>query len=111
MFTGELPKSMKYEIVIKPEAENDLSETFGWYEERRNGLGYDFLLQVEAGLCFIEKNPLAFPEKYVGTRQYLIKRFPYKIIYRVEDSKVIVLGIIYGGRDPKWIRKRINGFN
>jgi mRNA-degrading endonuclease RelE of RelBE toxin-antitoxin system len=68
-------------------------------------------IQVEAGLCFIEKNPLAFPEKYVGTRQYLIKRFPYKIIYRVEDSKVIVLGIIYGGRDPKWIRKRINGFN
>ncbi|MCP4113301.1 MAG: type II toxin-antitoxin system RelE/ParE family toxin [Desulfobacteraceae bacterium] len=101
---------MKYELTIKPEAEKDLSETFEWYEDRRKGLGYDFLLQVEAGLRFIEKNPLTFPKIYQGTRRYLVSRFPYKIIYRVEDSKVVVLGVVYGGRDPKWIKKRINRF-
>jgi len=99
---------MKYELIVKPEAEKDLFETFEWYEERRKGLGYDFLLQVETGLRFIEKNPLAFPKKYKGTRRHLIKRFPYTIIYHVEDAKVIVFGVIYGGRDPKWIKKRIN---
>ncbi len=98
---------MKYELIIKPKAEEDLSETFEWYEERRKGLGYDFLLQVEAGLRFIE-NPLAFPKKYEGARRHLVRRFPYTIIYRVEDSKVVVLGVIYGGRDPKWIKKRIS---
>ena len=100
---------MNHTLVIKPEAVGDLSEAFEWYEERREGLGYDFLLQVEAGLRFIENNPFVFPEKYKGTRRYLIKRFPYKIVYIVEDSKVIVLGILHGRRDPKWIAKRING--
>ncbi len=100
---------MKFELIIKPEAEEDLSETFEWYEARRKGLGYDFLLHIDAGLRFIEKNPLAFPKRYKGTRHHIIKRFPYKIIYRIEDSKVIVLGVIYGGRDPKWIKKKING--
>ncbi len=44
---------MKYEIIIRPEAESDLIETFSWYEDNRQGLGYDFLLQVDAGLRFI----------------------------------------------------------
>ncbi len=102
---------MKYELIIKPEAEDDLAETFEWYEKRRKGLGHDFLLQIEASLRFIEKNPLAFPKKYEGARRHLLRRFPYAIIYHVEDSKIVVLGVVYGGRDPKWIRKRINGFS
>ncbi|MDM8539484.1 type II toxin-antitoxin system RelE/ParE family toxin [Desulfococcaceae bacterium HSG9] len=100
---------MRYELVIKPEAEEDLSETFEWYEEKRKGLGYDFLLQIDAGLRLIENNPLAFRERYKGTRRHIIKRFPYIIVYRVEDLKVIVLGVLYGGRDPRWIKKKING--
>jgi len=53
---------MKYELIIRPEAEEDMSQIFEWYEERRKGLGYNFLLQADAGLRFIEKNPLAFAE-------------------------------------------------
>ncbi|MFQ5456663.1 MAG: type II toxin-antitoxin system RelE/ParE family toxin, partial [Nitrospirota bacterium] len=71
---------MKYKTIISPEAENDLKETFSWYEDRRVGLGYDFLLQVDVGLRFIERNPEISPPKYKRTRKYLIKRFPYKII-------------------------------
>lgn len=44
---------MKYPVLIRPEAESDLEEAFSWYENKRRGLGYDFLLQVEAGLRFI----------------------------------------------------------
>ncbi len=35
---------MKYRAFIMPEAESDLKETFSWYEGKRVGLGYDFLL-------------------------------------------------------------------
>ncbi len=101
---------MKYKLVIKPEAEKDLIETFQWYEQKRIGLGHDFLLQIDAGLRFIQNNPFAFPIRYKGTRRNIIKRFPYSIIYRVEDINIIILGVVYGGRDPKWIKKKINGF-
>ena len=70
---------MKYKLIIRPEAEQDLAEIFAWYQSQREGLGYDFLLQVEAALNFLEKNPKIFPVVYKKARRYLIKRFPYKI--------------------------------
>ena len=47
---------MNYRVIIRPEAENDLKEAFLWYEDKRLGLGYDFLLQVNAGLKFIDNS-------------------------------------------------------
>jgi len=99
---------MEYRVIIRPEAEDDLKEAFSWYEDRRKGLGYNFLLQVEAGLRFIERNPVIRPPEYKGTRKYLIKRFPYKIIYLVENKKILVLAIIHGKRSPNLIKKRID---
>jgi toxin ParE1/3/4 len=79
---------MKYKIFIRPEAEDDLKEAFSWYENNRQGLGHYFLLQIEAGLRFIKRNPKIFPVEYNGTRKHLIKIFPYKIIYIVEKEKI-----------------------
>ncbi len=99
---------MKYKIIIRPEAENDLREAFSWYEDRRLGLGYDFLLQVDAGMRFIERNPEVHPLEYKGARKHLIKRFPYKIIYLVEEEKIIVLAVIHGKRRPSLLKKRLD---
>ena len=97
---------MKHIVTISREAENDLTEIFSWYEDKRKGLGHDFLLQVEAGLRLIEQHPRAFREEYRSVRKHLIKRFPYKIIYLVEQEKVIVLGILHGKRSSELIKKR-----
>ena len=59
---------MKYRTIARPEVENDLKEAFSWYEDKRQGLGYDFLLQIDAGLRFIERNPEICPPEYKGTR-------------------------------------------
>ncbi|MEK9149174.1 MAG: type II toxin-antitoxin system RelE/ParE family toxin [Candidatus Desantisbacteria bacterium] len=99
---------MRDRVVIGPEAENDLKEAFSWYEDKRQGLGYDFLLQVDAGLRFIERNPKIFPPEYKGTRKYLVKRFPYKIIYLLEEERITVLAVIHGKRSPILTKKRIN---
>ncbi len=99
---------MKYRVIVRPEAEDDLKEVYSWYEEKRIGLGYDFLLQVDAGLNFIGRNPNIHPIEYKGTRKHLVKRFPYKIIYLVEKEKIIVLAVIHGKRSPVLIKRRID---
>lgn len=98
---------MAFNLIVRLEAEQDLSAAFQWYEGRRTGLGHDFLLQVDAGFRFLERTPFIFPEIYRGIRRHLIKRFPYKIYYLVEETTVIILAVVYGGRDPQWIRKRL----
>lgn len=37
---------MAVKLVFAPEAEQDLTEAYGWYEQQRLGLGEDFF-----GLC------------------------------------------------------------
>jgi plasmid stabilization system protein ParE len=99
---------MKYKALLRPEVENDLKEAFLWYENKRTGLGYDFLLQVNASLGFLERNPELHRLGYKNTRKHLIKRFPYKIIYLVEKDKIIVLAVIHGKRNPNLANKRID---
>ena len=101
-------RKMKYKVVIRPETENDLKEAFLWYEDKRKGLGYDFLLQIDAGIKLIERNQKTYPAEYKGTRKLLIKRFPYKIIYLLKEEKIIILAVLHGKRRPTLIKERTN---
>jgi toxin ParE1/3/4 len=97
---------VKHSVIVRPEAEDDLKAAFSWYEENRVGLGYDFLLQVDAGLNYIGKNPESHPMEYKRARKHLIKRFPYKIIYLIEEKEIIVLAVIHGKRNHDLLKKR-----
>jgi len=99
---------MKNRVIVRPEAEDDLKEAYAWYEDKRTGLGYDFLLQVDAGLNLIARNPNIHPIEYKETRKHLVKRFPYKIIYLFEKEKIIVLAVIHSRRSPVLIKRRID---
>ena len=37
---------MNDQVVFRPEAHVEMGEAFDWYEERRPGLGHDFLSSV-----------------------------------------------------------------
>ena len=98
---------MSYKIIVRPEAEKDLTDAFNWYENNRSGLGYDFLLQVDAGFNFLIRNPDSHPLEYAGTRKHLLKRFPYKIIYLIDGYSIVILAVMHSRRNPKLIEKRI----
>ena len=76
-------------------------------KEKERALGYDFLLQIDAAVRFIEENPTIHQIVFKGTRKHLIRRFPYKVIYLVERENIIVLAVIHGKRSPKLIQHRI----
>jgi len=42
-FQENSEQKMKHRVIIRPESENDLKEAFSWYEDKRIGLGHDFL--------------------------------------------------------------------
>lgn len=48
---------MGAELVIAPEAEQDLDEAYLWYERQRVGLGEEFLTSVDACIEFICQFP------------------------------------------------------
>ncbi len=71
-------------------------------------MGYDFLLQVDAGINFVKRNPEIHPIEYKGTRKHLIKKFPYKIICLVKEEEIIVLAVLHGKRSFELLKSRVD---
>lgn len=94
-------------LVIRPEAEAEMTEAFDWYEERIPGLGNDFLLCVDATLNSIARSPELYPRIYRIARRALIRRFPYEIFFLDETDKIIVLSVFHAKRNPKSWQERI----
>lgn len=48
---------MAAELILAPEAEQDIAEAYGWYEDQRSGLGEEFLSCVDACIEAICRAP------------------------------------------------------
>ena len=90
---------MKWRVVIRPRAEADLREARDWYENQRAGLGKEFLTQTGITLQLLVRDPDFRPEYYRGFRRILMRRFPYKLFYRLEGERIIVFRVLHAQRD------------
>ena len=92
-------------LTLTTEAELEASEAAIWYEDRREGLGGDFLTELRGALDRIRQAPqtAALLESYAGPyeiRRYRLKRFPYLVIYSCWPADVIVLAVSHVRREP-----------
>ena len=92
--------TVKHPISIRKEAEEDISETYQYYESCREHLGSDFLLCIEESLARISRNPNQYRKIYKTVRRALVRRFPYGIYYVVLEDRVSVIGVIHARKNP-----------
>jgi len=98
---------MTWRLIVRPEAERDLSEAYEWYEAQVPGLGAQFVEEFERTLESIQQ----FPEKqaaiYRDVRRALTHRFPYLVFYVIHEDTISVLGVLHASRDPRAWRRRV----
>ena len=100
----------EYRLVLQPVAANDIAEAHDWYESQREGLGSEFLDEIQKAFLQLQSHPMAFRVMYGEYRQSIVRRFPYVIHYHVEGDRVSVVGVFHGHRDPQTWRDRIDEF-
>ena len=97
---------MNWSLTLRKEAESDIVEQFDYYEEKRGGLGHDFLLCVEEALDKLQRNPLIYRRIHRDLRRLAIRRFPHRILYLVIENRVIVTAVFHARKDPTSWGKR-----
>lgn len=97
---------MNYALVFRPEVREELTEAHRWYENQQLGLGDEFLDCVDEMLNRICRMPESYPVVHRDVRRAVIRRFPYAVYYRIVSSRVIVIAIFHGRRDPRFLRSR-----
>jgi len=78
---------MATEVIVRPPAEADVREAAFWYEAKREGLGAEFTLELDALYDRIAQHPLQFPEIGEGARRALLRRFPYAVYFVADDQR------------------------
>jgi hypothetical protein len=94
---------MPYKLTVGIEAEQELEAAYNWYNDRLNGLGERFLMQVEVRLDQIKKAPELFKKTKSSFREAKIHGFPFLIVYRIfsKTEIIFVASIHHTSRNPK----------
>ena len=96
---------MSWLVIVRSRAERDLAKARDEYEEQAPEVVTDFLREVGRAMQLLTTDPERPAVYYRGFRRVLLRRFPYKIFYRVEGHRVIVSRVLHGHQDhPRWLR-------
>ena len=95
---------MSVELRIAPEA---IDDAYAWYDERRTGLGAEFLSCLDACIQAISRWPESHPAVFQSYRRALVRRFPYAVFYEVQANNLTVYGVFHTSRDSSKWRERL----
>lgn len=98
---------MTRRLIIRPEAEADISDAALWYEGRQKGLGGKFLAEIHAAIDRAVANPRHFRRlrRRPEVRRVLTRLFPYRVFFILEKDALVVFRVLHGARhDREWKR-------
>ncbi|HEU0036277.1 MAG TPA: type II toxin-antitoxin system RelE/ParE family toxin [Kofleriaceae bacterium] len=103
---------MTKSVTVDDEAVEELESAAQWYEARRRDLGIDFVREVREALRRISSEPQIWPlvpnvPERLGVRRFVLRRFPYAIIFAEFADEIRVLAIAHSKREPGFWRERL----
>jgi len=95
-------------VRIAAAATEEFTEAVRWYETRRPGLGAELYDAVNATIDGIERQPEIGATAYVDpkSRRMPVDRFPYHVVYRIENDEIAILAIAHMKRRPGFWKHR-----
>ncbi|MGB8221351.1 MAG: type II toxin-antitoxin system RelE/ParE family toxin [Polyangiales bacterium] len=100
---------MKRTLRVLPDVEAELQSAATWYEEKRRGLGIEFVAVVDRAFESVLENPEACPVWRTDRpyRRLLLKHFPYVVFFRIDSSTIEIVAVAHAKRRPGyWLDRR-----
>lgn len=96
-------------VEFTPEALQEIDDAFEWYLERNLEAAEAFVHEVNRAAALIAGSPTVWPHFEAGTRRYVLRRFPYDIVYvyREIPSGIEVIAVAHHKRRPRYWRGRL----
>ena len=98
---------MKY--GFHPEAELEILEAAARYEAEVPGLGLEFGDEVERVIELLLDGPELGAQVDGDIRHFVLRRFPFSVIYVLVGTLVYVLAVAHSSREPGYWASRFGG--
>ena len=99
---------MFFDIEFKHEARVEIKEIILWYEGQNEGLGHQFETALEQLFIRMRRLPEIGEQIRPQVRRRQVSAFPYFVLYRIFQDRLLVLGVFHQHRDPKSLKDRID---
>ncbi|MFC1583031.1 type II toxin-antitoxin system RelE/ParE family toxin [Planctomycetota bacterium] len=94
--------------IFLPPAEEEMIAAGKYYEELAHGLGLDFFDEVEKTISQISKYPQSGPEIHGNIRRRIIHRFPFGVLYKIDNDVIVIIAIMNLYRKPGYWKSRLD---
>jgi len=88
-------------------AEEEMIEAALFYERRSSQLGADLLDEIDRAVALLRDHPKLGVSIYEEFRRLLLDRFPFSLIYAIEDNAILIIAVAHQSRRPGYWRKRV----
>ncbi len=93
-------------LVIRPDAEIDITEGYEWYEHKQQCLGLEFMAAVSFTITSVLSDPYHFPCIFRQLRRAIVNRFPYGVFFIARPDAVVVVAAMHHARNPRRLKTR-----
>jgi plasmid stabilization system protein ParE len=96
---------MNRHLIVRPEAEADITDAALWYDSREVGLGLEFITEVHSAIARALKNPASFTRvrRNPMVRRVLTRRFSYRVFFIDRQDALVVFAVLHAARhDRVW---------
>ena len=83
-------------LEFHPDARIEALEAHDWYAERSNSAAEVFQDELQDARRAIQDAPDCWASFLFGTRQYVMKRFPFVVVYRVATDRIEIITVAHG---------------
>ena len=108
MLSKSWRKNLEKNYKLELSAKQDIKESIFYYEERKEGLGGEFFDEVNLKIKEIIEKPEKYSIYYKNTRKASLQKFPFIIVYIIEELSISILGVWHKSRGPNQLEKRID---
>lgn len=98
---------MTLRIVFRHAAKSEFECAALWYDEKRPGLGEEFIREIDEALAKAAAAPQRHPVVFRDIRRAVARRFPFTVYFRVRSDTLVVLAVFHGRRDPTIWQRRV----
>jgi plasmid stabilization system protein ParE len=85
----------------------DAKSAVVWYKKRSPKAAADFIEELRQAAETILAMPDLWPPGKNNTRRFLLWRFPFSVIYTLQESVVTIWAVAHGSRRPEYWRDRL----
>jgi plasmid stabilization system protein ParE len=94
-------------VQLLEAAQSEYDQAVLYLEQRRKGLGSEFVEEFDRAVTMIQARPGTWPASSPKTRRYLMHRFSYLIHYLTDGDRITIVAVAHPSRRPGYWLDRI----